>query len=315
MSYHIIGDVHGHADKLEGLLLKLGYEQKNGVYQQEGHKTIFVGDLIDRGTQNGKVIKIVRNMIDAGHAYSVMGNHEYNAICYHTFIPGSKTDYLRPHTLSKTKQHENFLKEYQLGNDDTNEIINWFKTLPLFLEFDGFRVIHACWDHASIKSIIPFLNDDNTLREVFWIEAGTKGTNLFNLIEILLKGLEIDLPDEIHFQDKDGTDRTSIRVKWWKITGDTYTDIAFGYDDDVMNTFPLVTVKDTLEIPLYGVDDKPVFFGHYWITGNPVLQQENLCCLDYSAGKGKKLVCYTFNNPEEHGNLSLNTKNFCYYNG
>ena len=33
MSYDIIGDIHGHADKLESLLAKLGYRNRNGCWR------------------------------------------------------------------------------------------------------------------------------------------------------------------------------------------------------------------------------------------------------------------------------------------
>jgi hypothetical protein len=48
--FDIIGDVHGCADKLKGLLHRLQYEQRNGVFQHPRRKAIFVGDLIDRGS-------------------------------------------------------------------------------------------------------------------------------------------------------------------------------------------------------------------------------------------------------------------------
>lgn len=131
MIYDIIGDIHGHADKLEGLLIKLDYEMKDGFYQHNNRKVVFVGDFIDRGTQNRRVVEVVRGMVENGHAYATMGNHEYNAICYHT--PKSETDYLRPHTKSKFCQHENTLKEYPIGHDDTTDLIAWFKSLPLYI--------------------------------------------------------------------------------------------------------------------------------------------------------------------------------------
>lgn len=40
--YDIIGDIHGHADALEELLQKLGYEKHKGVYQHSKHKVIFL---------------------------------------------------------------------------------------------------------------------------------------------------------------------------------------------------------------------------------------------------------------------------------
>jgi hypothetical protein len=59
MIYDIIGDIHGHADKLEGLLIKLDYEMKDGFYQHNNRKVVFVGDFIDRGTQNRRVVEVV----------------------------------------------------------------------------------------------------------------------------------------------------------------------------------------------------------------------------------------------------------------
>jgi hypothetical protein len=37
---------------------------------------------------------------------------------------------------------------------------------------------------------------------------------------------------------------------------------------------------------------KPVFFGHYWMTGQPSPQSPTAVCVDYSAGKGGPLVAY-----------------------
>jgi len=43
----LIGDIHGHADKLEELLLKLDYKKNDGVYSHAKRKVLFVGDYID----------------------------------------------------------------------------------------------------------------------------------------------------------------------------------------------------------------------------------------------------------------------------
>ena len=195
MKYDIIGDVHGHSDKLECLLIKLKYKLKNGVYQHEDRKAVFVGDLIDRGTQNRRVIEVVRHMVEENHAYAIMGNHEYNAICYHTQSPTQK--WLRPHSDKNIKQHENFLNEYPLRDDDTNDVIDWFKSLPLFIEFDEFRIIHACWDEKIIELSKPYRNDDDTLKDEYYKESADKNKKdnlIYQTIETLLKGVEITLP-------------------------------------------------------------------------------------------------------------------------
>ena len=119
--YHIIGDIHGQADKLEQLLQQLGYEQKSRIYQKPGAKVVFLGDLIDRGPHQRRVLDIVRPMVDAGHALAVMGNHEFNAICYHTLHPES-ADPLRSRNTKNTDQHQAFLDEYALQESETRNV-------------------------------------------------------------------------------------------------------------------------------------------------------------------------------------------------
>lgn len=53
MQYHIIGDIHGQAAKLENLLVsKLKYRKKGLGYHHPEYTTVFLGDYIDRGKQN-----------------------------------------------------------------------------------------------------------------------------------------------------------------------------------------------------------------------------------------------------------------------
>lgn len=85
--FDIIGDIHGCADELEELLTKLGYErdlaaesgpgwaQTNYAHPQ-GRKAVFVGDLVDRGPRVLDSLSIVRNMVRAGTALCVPGNHD-----------------------------------------------------------------------------------------------------------------------------------------------------------------------------------------------------------------------------------------------
>ena len=78
--YDVIGDVHGHAAKLENLLRRMEYSDASGVWRHDSRTAIFVGDLIDRGPAQLATVAIARRMIEAGSAQAVMGNHEFNAI-------------------------------------------------------------------------------------------------------------------------------------------------------------------------------------------------------------------------------------------
>ena len=66
--YDIIGDIHGHADKLEALLSNMGYEEVNGVYQHPERTLISVGDLVDRGPQQRRSVDTIRRMVEHGKA-------------------------------------------------------------------------------------------------------------------------------------------------------------------------------------------------------------------------------------------------------
>lgn len=37
---------------------------------------------------------------------------------------------------------------------------------------------------------------------------------------------------------------------------------------------------------------KPVFFGHYWLKGNPIITAPNAACLDFSVAKKGFLTAY-----------------------
>jgi hypothetical protein len=99
----VIGDIHGYADKLRRLLSRLGYEQSGGIYRSPDRRAIFVGDLIDRGPAIGEVMEIVAGMLRERAAQVVMGNHEFNALCFHR--PDGKGGYLRLHTEKNCAQH------------------------------------------------------------------------------------------------------------------------------------------------------------------------------------------------------------------
>ena len=150
VGYDIIGDIHGHARTLEALLGTLGYALVDGAYCHPARKAIFLGDFIDRGPYQRGVIRIVRPMIDAGHALAVMGNHEFNAIAYAT--PRAGGGFFREHNAHNYQQHKVFLDAYEY-TADYHELIDWFGRLPLWLDLGDLRIVHACWDRVAINRI------------------------------------------------------------------------------------------------------------------------------------------------------------------
>jgi protein phosphatase len=77
--FDIIGDVHGCHDELLALLTALGYEVTAGgtaASHPDGRRVFFVGDLVDRGPASPAVLRLAMNMVAAGDALCVPGNHE-----------------------------------------------------------------------------------------------------------------------------------------------------------------------------------------------------------------------------------------------
>jgi calcineurin-like phosphoesterase family protein len=296
-----IGDIHGHADKLESLLNKLGYSYKNGSYSHPGRIVIFVGDYIDRGPQIIKTLEIVKSMVESENAVALLGNHEYNAICFH--YQEREGGHLRKHLIKNIIQHYETLKQFQNKQEEYEAYLEWFKNLPLFYETEKFRAVHACWDINNIKFLRTVLRDDK-LNEEMIIQSVEKGTPLYTALNNILKGKEIKMPAGLHFTDKEGTARTEIRIKWWEDpTKSNYKRISV----EPIHNLPEIpiAINDLKNTDFYNEENKPVFFGHYWLKGNPSLYRNNICCLDYSVAKNGHLVAYRYDGEEKLDNSKL----------
>lgn len=293
MSYDIIGDIHGQADKLERLLALLGYRERDGTWRHPSRQAIFVGDFVDRGPRQLDTVDLVRRMVDGGHALAVMGNHEFNAIAWYLPDPDGSGDHLRTRRGAQGDrhrgQHEAFLAEVEHRPQLHREIIEWFLTLPLWLDLPGLRVVHACWHPASIAELEPELAPGRRLTVDLMAAASRKGSMEFKAVECLTKGLESTLPAGHFFYDKDDNYRTDIRVRWWDASARTYRQAAMLEPREAAR-LPDLAMHDRQRL---GYDAaKPVFFGHYWMTGTPQPQAPNIACVDYSAANDGPLVAY-----------------------
>ena len=299
----LIGDIHGHADKLEELLQKLGYSKQNNFYSHPERKVLFVGDYIDRGPKIRETLEIVKNMVDNGSAIALMGNHEYNALCFH--IQETEGGHLRKHLIKNIIQHYDTLKQFQNRQKEYEDYLEWFMTLPLFYETDQFRAVHACWNEKNINYLKKHLNN-NCLTDALIYESVKRGTEFNDAIDETLKGKEMKMPKGMSFLDKDGTERTDFRIKWWENPLEvTYQEISVLPTTELPNDRIDVSLLENTAY--YEADDKPVFFGHYWLNGAPMLYKNNVCCLDYSVAKGGHLVAYSFD-----GETILDSTKFTY---
>lgn len=278
--FDFIGDVHGHADQLKKLLTKLGYVESGGCYQHPTRKAFFVGDLIDGGPKIKDVLNVVFPMLEKKSASMVMGNHELNLIGLHTYDPVTKEAY-----RSRTEDHLKSAKQTleQLSSSEIDCLVADLMKIPLWHQEPKFQVIHACWDQMAIDTLGERFLTLPRLKEMF-----QKGTPLFEATEVALKGYELSLPDGLSFKDNYEKIRTQGRVCWW----DNEQSFVLPKLDQV--PLEILEIKTpTIEV------DRPTFFGHYWLQGQPRLIHPLAFCCDYSVARDGNLCAYRFNDESQ----------------
>lgn len=287
--YDIIGDIHGHADRLRELLEnELHYQADGAGYRHEERQALFVGDFIDRGPQICESLQIVRSMIDSGAAQAVLGNHEFNALAYHTIAPNNQRGYLRLHVEKNNRQHAETLR--QLTGDQLCDALDWFRTLPLYLRCDGCHLVHACWSESDINVVDERREHHNGVGARFLAEATDGHSPLFYAVEHLLKGPEMNLPPGRAYLDKDQHRRIAARIQWFRPPD--VGDIAEYVFPASSESIGPLAANFSPPVQPYDSDWPPVFFGHYWLRGRPRPQRSNVACVDYSVARGGALVAY-----------------------
>ena len=150
MQHYVIGDVHGYYEILMHLVNRLPRDAK----------LVFVGDLIDRGSQSAEVVKFVR---ESGHL-CVKGNHEALMDSFGSsfalFV--ERNEPIGMHNVWYSNGGIATLKSYglikleegkpALTSDAKEKLavfkddIRWIRQLPLYVELDV--------KHASGKPVV-----------------------------------------------------------------------------------------------------------------------------------------------------------------
>ena len=291
--YDLIGDIHGCGETLIKLLEQMGYSKKNGVYQHPKRKALFLGDIVDRGPHIRLACHVVRDMVDGGYADIVMGNHEYNLVTYLTEAPpGIRRPYLRPHTPRNTFIVEQTLEQFANYPHEFNEFLDWFLTIPLFREYENFRVVHACWDLDMIPEYLERYGTNMITKDML-AESVQTDSFLYQFLDRILRGTSLRLPDGRSITSKDGMVRKFFRAKFWEMDPQHYQDVVFQPDplpQDI--AYGLLSEDEKNQLLYYGPEEKPLFIGHYWMSGLPAPIMPNIACLDYSAVKYGRLAAY-----------------------
>ena len=321
----IIGDIHGEIHSLNTLLSVLGYDTDGN--HPNGRHLIFVGDLVDRGINSWAVFKKVRDLVNNGKAQCILGNHELNLL-----IPDSTYNDGRPKMKGGNnwfhgaielvdKSNPNSIQpQYLLKNNlHRIEIQEFLSTLPVALEGDGIRIVHACWQESSInqlrelscsslsaynqfkqcihetiyEDVQQFRQSSQMTRDVsstkdFLMQLGkdhpltinaSLATQNDNPVKVITSGLERKLDGNETPYEAGKKMRFVKRDRWW----DRYTDsemVIFGHYWRKA-PHPIRTLNLT---PNDKRDIPPTFLPHegpFDLLG----PKKNVMCVDYSVGK------------------------------
>lgn len=276
-AHGIIPDIHADLARLEASLAMLA-----------GARPVFLGDFIDAkpkenesyGTVSGKaadreVLTRVRSLIDSGAALAIMGNHELNAILFHR--RGADGQPLRQRSPENRHQHKSFLASLGEETPEALQWTDWFLTLPLWHEGDGFRLVHAFWSDDDI-ALIRARRPDARLRPEDLPEIATESTAFGRAVKRITSGPEVRLPDGITYRDGGGKLRDMGRLCWWR-RGATWRQALLSVPQP--STLPDTALPEDIGTLTYPLDAAPVFVGHYKMAEEPRIEAPRAMCLDY----------------------------------
>lgn len=143
----VVADVHGEIEALLALLDHLGYAP-DGAHPA-GRHLVFVGDLVDRGPDSPAVVAKVRSLVERGAAQCVLGNHELNLL-RQSYKVGNRWFLGEAEALDPGGP---IIPQALADADTRSQILAFLQTLPLVLEREDLRVVHACWSSVAVERI------------------------------------------------------------------------------------------------------------------------------------------------------------------
>jgi serine/threonine protein phosphatase 1 len=135
-TYYAIGDVHGEIEKLETLL---GFIRDDARRAGGPAKTVFLGDLIDRGPDSRAVVARAKQLCESGEAIAIKGNHE--ELMLHAY---DKRESIGIYWWAENGGDET-IASYMTANGVTDDFrdaidrdhIEWLRTLPVMVRIEG----------------------------------------------------------------------------------------------------------------------------------------------------------------------------------
>lgn len=290
--YDIIGDIHGYAFLLKKLLLSLGYEVRKGIFSHSERKAVFVGDFTNRGPEIRETLSIIRKMVDAGAGYAILGNHEVNNILYHL-----RNLKMEPLLSDKGKRYASVtqtIQQFKNAPADWKDYRRWLRTLPLYLEMDGIRIVHAYWSDSNIQILKENLTPGKIPKTVFRNLVEEPGSYLSQAILQTTRGIHLLMPQDMKILDHRQRNHRFFRIRWWeRPEGKTFNDWSFESKFHLPRYSIPPEIYPSFEV--YPEDGPPVFFGHYCRGKGPFVINSKICCVDSCVSSRKVLAAYRWN--------------------
>ena len=155
-------------------------------------------------------------------------------------------------------------------------------------------MVHACWDGDLIEKF-KRVQGGACIDEDFLHASAAIESFAGQVMDTLLRGTDLRLPEGMSITGKDGYVREFFRTKFWADQPHTYADVVFQPDPLPPEVAKHVLTEDERkQLISYPLDAPPVFVGHYWMEGRPAPLKPNVACIDFSAVKYGKLVAYRF---------------------
>lgn len=273
MTVHtVIPDIHADIDRLNASI----------ACSSKGGKLLLLGDFIDAGkhvssSSDEAVLSSVSKHIESERALAVMGNHELNAILFHSLAESGSP--FREHSEKNKSQHRSFLNAFGVRSEKALHWTNWFMTaLPLWREIDGLRLVHACWSKAHIAEISK-RRPNGYLEWEDLEEIAAESTPFGKAVKTLVTGPEAKLPHPYTFKDYHGNERREVRLAWWNAEASTWPEATLSVPDP--SELPAGQLPEDAAAVIYSPDAPPVLVGHYKMIGAPRIEHPKAASLDY----------------------------------
>ena len=134
----IVGDIHGEYQALRDLLRGLGYDEEGR--HPENRTLVFLGDFCDRGPDSPAVLALVERLVEGGRAVAILGNHEINLL-REDAKDGSGWFF----DERVARDHAKYFPYRRPDDSERAGIVRFLSGLPIALERDDLRVVHAAW--------------------------------------------------------------------------------------------------------------------------------------------------------------------------